>query len=159
MLPFKTFQLVVQSTPLVSLDFVVRGPDGKILLGQRNNRPAKGYWFVPGGRILKDEPVTLTFSRLLDIELGLRPKDVTAKSLGLYQHFYSDSFADKNASTHYVVLAYEIQLQYGNCGLPNEQHSSYKWFKTEELLQSNKVHQHTKWYFCKSKQSDLALTS
>ena len=159
MLPFETFELVVESTPLVSLDFVVRGPDGRILLGLRNNCPAKGYWFVPGGRIWKGELVTVTFSRLLDVELGLRPKDVTTKPLGLYQHLYSDSFADDSASTHYVVLAYEIQLQDKPFTLPDEQHSAYKWFEREELLKCSTVHQHTKWYFIKSKQADLALNN
>ena len=33
MLPPETFKLVVQSTPLVAIDFVVRAPDGKVLLG------------------------------------------------------------------------------------------------------------------------------
>ena len=54
MLPSKKFEVVVESTPLVSIDLVVRAPDKKILLGKRVNRPAQGYWFVPGGRILKD---------------------------------------------------------------------------------------------------------
>ena len=71
MLPPETFKLVVESTPLVAIDFVVRAPDGKILLGKRNNRPAQDSWLVPGGRILKDEPVKLTFSRLLGDELDL----------------------------------------------------------------------------------------
>jgi colanic acid biosynthesis protein WcaH len=61
MLPPETFKLVVESTPPVAIDFVVRAPDGKILLGKRNNRPAQDSWLVPGGRILKDEPVKFTF--------------------------------------------------------------------------------------------------
>jgi colanic acid biosynthesis protein WcaH len=63
MLPSKKFEVIVESTPLVSIDLVVRAPDKKILLGKRVNRPAQGYWFVPGGRVLKDESVKLTFKR------------------------------------------------------------------------------------------------
>ncbi|TOB15241.1 NUDIX domain-containing protein, partial [Vibrio parahaemolyticus] len=51
----QTFKLVVASTPLVSIDLIIRNSKRQILLGQRTNRPAQGFWFVPGGRICKDE--------------------------------------------------------------------------------------------------------
>ena len=154
MLTPETFRLVVQSTPLVAIDLVVRAPDKKILLGKRVNRPAQGYWFVPGGRILKDEPVNLSFKRLLDIELAIRPEDISIRPLGIYQHFYPDNFSGDKFGTHYIVLAYEISLLNMPCSLPDTQHSDYKWFEEHELLQSDEVHDHTKWYFMKNKQAD-----
>ena len=51
------FLAVVAHAPLVSLDLVVRDPDGCVLVGLRTNRPAQGSWFVPGGRIYKNERV------------------------------------------------------------------------------------------------------
>lgn len=48
-----TFETVVASTPLISIDLLVKNKKGEYLLGLRNNRPAQGYWFVPGGRIQK----------------------------------------------------------------------------------------------------------
>jgi colanic acid biosynthesis protein WcaH len=47
-----TFKTVIASTPLISIDLVVKNTKGEYLLGYRNNRPAQGFWFVPGGRIL-----------------------------------------------------------------------------------------------------------
>jgi colanic acid biosynthesis protein WcaH len=155
MLPSKKFEVIVESTPLVSIDLVVRAPDKKILLGKRVNRPAQGYWFVPGGRILKDESVKLTFKRLLDIELAIGPEDTSIRPLGIYQHFYPDNFSGDKFGTHYVVLAYEINLLNIPSSLPNIQHSDYKWFDKGELLQSDEVHDHTKWYFMKNKQADF----
>ena len=73
MLTSKKFDVIFESTPLVSIALVVRAPEKKILLVKRVNRPAQGYWFVPGGRILKDESVKLTFKKLLDVELAIRP--------------------------------------------------------------------------------------
>lgn len=154
MLPSKKFEVVVESTPLVSIDLVVRAPDKTILLGKRVNRPAQGYWFVPGGRILKDESVKLTFKRLLDIELAIRPEEILIKPLGIYQHFYPDNFSGDKYGTHYVVLAYETSLLNMPCSLPNIQHSDYKWFEEDELLQSDAVHDHTKWYFMENKHAD-----
>ena len=50
-----TFTTVIDSSPLVSIDLVVLDREGNVLLGERLNRPAQGYWFVPGGRITKNE--------------------------------------------------------------------------------------------------------
>ena len=71
MLPLTTFKTVVESTPLISIDLIVRNKKGEVLLGQRINRPAKGDWFVPGGRILKDESFDNAFKRLIKSELNL----------------------------------------------------------------------------------------
>ena len=40
---------VIKNAPLVSIDIIVKNKDGKILLGFRNNEPAKNTWFIPGG--------------------------------------------------------------------------------------------------------------
>ncbi|MCV5153638.1 GDP-mannose mannosyl hydrolase, partial [Escherichia coli] len=58
------FATVVRSTPLVCLDFIVENSRGEFLLGKRTNRPAQGYWFVPGGRVQKDETLEAAFERL-----------------------------------------------------------------------------------------------
>lgn len=50
-----TFRMVVASAPLVSIDLVVENSAGELLLGERLNRPAQGFWFVPGGRVQKNE--------------------------------------------------------------------------------------------------------
>jgi colanic acid biosynthesis protein WcaH len=66
----------VTSVPLVSVDLVVRH-DGGAVLGRRQNEPAKGEWFVPGGRVHKDERLTDAVHRVARTELG---SDVTATS-------------------------------------------------------------------------------
>ena len=67
----ESFLEVVRLTPLISIDLVVRDPRGCLLLGLRNNRPAKDCWFVPGGRICKDERLDEAFRRIAHEELGL----------------------------------------------------------------------------------------
>jgi colanic acid biosynthesis protein WcaH len=154
MLPLSTFKTVVESTPLISIDLIVRNKKGEVLLGQRINRPAKGWWFVPGGRILKDESFENAFKRLIKDELNLDKVDSSFK--GVYQHFYDDNFSEDSFSTHYVVLAYEIVFNGDILSLllPKEQHSSYQWFTESELLNDESVHIHSKWYFQKNKQAD-----
>ena len=143
----QTFKLVVASTPLVSIDLIIRNSKGQILLGQRTNRPAQGFWFVPGGRICKDETFELAFQRLTEIELGEEYCLKQAQFLGTYQHFYIDNFSDDDFSTHYVVLGYELELNIELTSLPDEQHNNYQWWEVENLLASEQVHINTKAYF------------
>ena len=56
------FTTIIKSTPLVSIDLIVRNIEDNVLLGKRTNRPAQGCWFVPGGRVLKDEHFDLNVS-------------------------------------------------------------------------------------------------
>lgn len=66
------FATVVRSTPLISIDLIVENERGEFLLGKRTNRPAQGLWFVPGGRVQKDETLSDAFERLTLAELGLQ---------------------------------------------------------------------------------------
>jgi colanic acid biosynthesis protein WcaH len=160
MLDDATFKTVIDSTPLISIDLVVRDSSGRVLLGQRLNRPAQGFWFVPGGRVLKTEFLAVAFRRLTLIELGVELNISSARYLGLYEHFYQDSiYTDESKgveiSTHYVVNGFEVVLtsaeKLTTNTLPVEQHGAYQWFSEEELMTSDEVHVHSKWYFDKDK--------
>lgn len=146
-LELDTFKTVVASAPLVSIDLIIKNKQGQVLLGERTNRPAKGYWFVPGGRILKDENFEQAFLRLTSAELGQEYSIGSASFLGSYQHFYTDNFSGTDFSTHYVVLGYELIVDIDINDLPVEQHGAYQWWNVEELLSSEVVHQHTQDYF------------
>ncbi len=141
------FQQIVAATPLISLDLIVRNGQGQVLLGRRLNRPAQGYWFVPGGRVRKDERLDAAFLRLTQEELGLAARRDSATFLGAYEHFYADNFSGEDFSTHYVVLGYEVAWQGQQDALPISQHDQYRWFDVADLLQDPSVHQHTKDYF------------
>lgn len=106
---FETFKSVVASAPLVSIDLVVRNQAGQVLPGLRNNRPARGYWFVPGGRIRKDERVVDALDRLVFGELGVETKQDQARFLGVYQHFYDDNFSGTDFSTHLVRVSTDTE--------------------------------------------------
>ncbi len=147
MLSPELFHTVVASTPLVSIDLIIRNKAGDVLLGLRKNRPAQGYWFVPGGRIRKDESFHKAFYRLVQDELGCSMSIDQARFLGPYQHFYRDSIFGENVSTHYVVLAYMLEIALDINLLPVQQHQDYRWFTVDEILKSETVHQHTRDYF------------
>lgn len=146
----ETFSTVIENTPLVSIDLVVKNKQGQALLGERLNKPAKGNWFVPGGRILKDESMANAFKRLTSEELGQEFTIDQAELIGPFDHFYNDNVFGNQFSTHYVAIAYVITLDNELETLPlHVQHGRYKWFEIDSLLNSENVHLHTKWYFQK----------
>lgn len=143
------FRKVIASTPLVSIDIIVRDMTGLVLLGERINSPAKGYWFVPGGRIYKNETIAVALSRISFSEIGMTISLEHCKSLGVYEHFYTEGFYGEADSTHYVVLSFEIITTPEKLSLPKSQHTAYKWLCETEILKANDVHKYTKQYFSK----------
>lgn len=146
----ETFCTVVASTPLVSIDLVVQNAKGEILLGQRLNRPAQGFWFVPGGRVRKNESLDAAFRRLTLGELGLAFERQQARLLDVYEHFYADSVfgaAGANPDTHYVVLGYHLRLPAGvHLAPPADQHDRYHWWAQAEMSASAEVHDNSRAY-------------
>lgn len=143
-----TFSTVIRSTPLVSIDLVVLNENGQALLGQRLNKPAKGFWFVPGGRIQKNERLENAFKRLTAEELGQTFSIEQAELLGPFTHLYDDHVFGDEFGTHYVAIAYVLKVSSDQLNLPlDKQHGAYQWCDVESLKQDDKVHIHTKWYF------------
>lgn len=142
----ENFINIIESTPLVSIDLVIRNESGQVLLGYRCNRPAKDYWFVPGGRIRKDERSQDALKRIAQMEAGIAAG--RGQLLGVFDHMYDDNFYGIHGlSTHYVVLAYQFQIS-GNMPLTkDDQHEELKWWDIEALLASPNVHDNTKLYF------------
>ncbi|MFM0211272.1 GDP-mannose mannosyl hydrolase [Paraburkholderia sediminicola] len=154
MLPIHMFLNVVDATPLVAIDLIIENGAGGYLLGRRVNKPAQGFWFVPGGRIRKNERLDDAFRRIAGEELGradLRRAD--ADFLGVYEHLYEDNFSGHfGISTHYVVLGYKLRGTFKLACLPDLQHTAYRWATEEEIASDAEVHPNTQAYF-----EDLAL--
>jgi colanic acid biosynthesis protein WcaH len=140
---------VVKNAPLISIDLIIENPEGGILLGWRNNLPAKGYWFVPGGRIRKDERFEEAFRRIAYDETGLKVNVEETDFLGIYQHIYpGENFSgDPSFGTHYIVIAYRIKLNSSPETLPKDQHADYWWASVDEILDNPNVHINTQNYF------------
>ena len=142
------FHSVVRLAPLVSIDLIIRNARGEVLLGLRNNEPAKGLFFVPGGIIRKQERLHEAFARILKRETNYDAPLEDARLLGVYEHFYdANSFGDENFGTHYVVLAHELKLADASALKSDAQHSEMRWWDERDLLASDQVHENTKAYF------------
>jgi len=142
------FAHVIRVAPLIAIDLILRDPESKIFVGLRDNEPAKGFYFVPGGVIRKNESLDDAFIRILAAETGLNATRSGARFLGVYEHLYSTNrYDDPNYGTHYVVLGHELIF---NCRPDidlDTQHSDYRWLSEAELLSDPNVHENTKAYF------------
>ena len=146
MLTDTDFLRIVEATPLVSIDLILRNERGEVLLGRRTNKPAQGLWFVPGGRIRKNERVAEALRRISTRELGLEISQ--AKLLGVFDHLYPDNFLGaRDVSTHYVVLGMEAAWPPGASVQADDQHDEFRWWTAVEILASDAVHENTKAYF------------
>ncbi|MFT2520332.1 GDP-sugar hydrolase WbdI, partial [Escherichia coli] len=81
------FREIIKLVPLVSIDLLIENENGEYLFGLRNNRPAKNYFFVPGGRIRKNESIKNAFKRISSMELGKEYGISGSVFNGVWEHF------------------------------------------------------------------------
>ncbi len=144
------FERLVRAAPLVAIDIVLRNSRGQILLALRSSPPAKNYYFVPGGRIFKNETIAAAFERIIRAETGCEIQYSAARFLGVYEHIYPDNrFSHEGYGTHYIVLAHQVDLQ-ADVGITlDDHHSSFKWLEPDALTMMDSVHPFVKAYFKK----------
>lgn len=104
-IPEDEYATIAKNVPVVSVDLLVHH-DGGLILGKRQNEPAKGEWFVPGGSVIKGETRQQAIHRVAELELGC---DVTIdEELGTYDHFYQSAETAGVESKHYLATAYVV---------------------------------------------------
>jgi len=147
MLSPEAFLAVVRDAPLVSIDLLLEDPGGRLLVGLRSNEPARGYWFVPGGRVRKGERLHDALRRIATAELGLAVEPETWQLAGVFEHHYATNFAGaEGIATHYVVLAHRLRLANMPQLRPDRQHRELCWLTPEELRTNPTVHPYTRAY-------------
>lgn len=146
MLDKEIFKTVVKNTPLVSIDLCIVWEE-KILLGKRKNDPLKGFFFTPGGRILKNEAHFDCLKRVARSELGLIIDDLKqAELMGVWDHFYENSVFGEGVSTHYVNLPHCIYYDKKPEILLDDQHDTFVWCDLNKAANDNNFHKYMQSY-------------
>jgi colanic acid biosynthesis protein WcaH len=107
--------------PTVCVDLIVTNPNGEYLLLQRKEEPAKGLWWIPGGRIHKNESWRDAASRKSMEELGVCLELVEFVSLE-ESMFPNVNYHTVNVTVH---MAYN---ELDNLRIDSN-HSKYRWEK------------------------------
>lgn len=150
----QVFSSACAALPLVSIDLMITRPSHQgreLLLGLRNNRPAQGWWFTPGGRIRKNEALATALRRVAreEIELPVEWLD-RAQLLGASDHFYQDSAFEPDVSTHYVNLPYALHLTEREAQAvqppsgQGHQHQTWVWIPVEQARTEERVHENVR---------------
>lgn len=64
------YDKILGHMPIACVDIAIVA-NGAVLLVRRNDQPARGHWWVPGGRVLKGERMRETALRKAREEVGL----------------------------------------------------------------------------------------
>lgn len=128
-IPRAEWETIVRNVPIVSVDLVVRR-DGGVVLGRRRNEPAKGEWFVPGGRVHKGERLEAAVHRVAREELGVVV--TIERSLGAYDHLYDVADVPEAGGKHYVSHGYLVRPETTEIAL-DDQHDDARVFPLAEM--------------------------
>jgi colanic acid biosynthesis protein WcaH len=144
------FKQVIRDTVLVSLDLLIVNENQEVLLGKRLNPPARGYWFVPGGRIYKGESPEKALARISRQEIGIQLHPQSAIFYGLYHHLHPDNvFNDPEAgATQYLVVACLVRSNLQVASMNSGQHEELRFFPLSDVAAHPDIHALTKYYFC-----------
>lgn len=147
MLSPEKYLAVISMTHVVTVDLLIKNRDGKIMLCKHKNAPVKGFYFVPGGTIYKDETVKEGAYRMLLWEFGI---NIKLRSRCVSEHIYDTNFCDARdskgniISTRYICFAFDADLDEN---IFEEQHSDILWLTPEEILTREDVHEYIKLYY------------
>ena len=140
MIPEDIYKTVLDKMPVATVDLIILSPDKtKTLLFLRKNKPAKGFYYTIGGRIIKGESPEDAIIRIADTEAGLNLNVKNVKFTGYMSEIFQDSIFDE-INSHCINLYFVYKLN--NCEdiALDSQHLTCKWFNIEELKLHKDVH-------------------
>ena len=131
------YAAVVRNTVVFCVDILLvrRNPETgrrECLLAERSSEPAKGIWWLPGGRLLKGETFFDTAVRKAKQETGLNASQVRPiQVLGVWNTFFPFSSWDtdevKGTQTVNPIILAEVLTDKGAEIKLDAQHENLKW--------------------------------
>ncbi|MBL4889538.1 MAG: NUDIX domain-containing protein [Candidatus Lindowbacteria bacterium] len=128
-IPALLFKNICDSVPLAGVDILVLDPENRVLLLKRNNQPAKGLWWFPGGRILLKETRIQAVRRKLEEECSLEAE--TIEECGTFDTIFSEEVG--GASCHQVSTLYLARVA-TNTVVVDNQTLEYRWAAPRKWL-------------------------
>ena len=117
-IPSSLYELILDVLPIASVEAIISKGNSLLFLRRQNN-PAKGEWWFPGGRIRKGETLGEALYREVKEETGLEV--IESELVNVYSRIFDER--------HDIAIAYLCKCQVGNIIL-NDEHSEYKYFKS-----------------------------
>ena len=131
-IPDEIYKQVLQSMPIPCVDLLVTNEQGQVLLVRRNNEPAQGQWWFPGGRVHFGEPRLDAARRKLKEECGLEPLELT--ECGTH-----DLLIEQPGThiSHAISTVFLARIRGSETARLDSQSSAFDWRQPKEWLQQN----------------------
>jgi colanic acid biosynthesis protein WcaH len=122
-IPDDLYRRILPVLPIPCVDLLVVDRGGRVLLVKRRNEPAKGLWWIPGGRVHFGELRAAAALRKLQEECGLRaagaPLELSTEDLILPNGQGGDS--------HVIATVYRIDVDAGTPVVLDAQSEAAEW--------------------------------
>lgn len=116
----------LEKMPICCVDIIVHYK-GKVLLLCRNNHPAKGEWYPPGGRVHKHELLEDAAIRKTFEETGLKVK--VKSKVGVYETIFKEGpFPELKSGVHTINIVFIAEPIEDNFAIRlDHSNSDYRW--------------------------------
>ena len=125
-IPEKKFREIEKLMPFASFNAIIVDSEGRVLVMKRNNEPAKGLYWFPGGRIKIGQSFEEALKEQIQEETGLDWSEVeivkvasVSSSVFKTRHYVETNFLLRKLSNSKIRL--------------NQEHSDFKWVDSKEL--------------------------
>lgn len=131
MLSKDLYTKILEHVPICAVDFVLVH-QGKVLLALRKDEPAKGQWWIPGGRVLKNETLVDAVKRKAKQEAGVEV-DVIRK-IGCYEVMFAEApFPEVKTGVHYLAVCFVVVPQDKNIIITlDKTQERHRWIRNLE---------------------------
>jgi colanic acid biosynthesis protein WcaH len=117
------YQQIVQVMPIPCVDLVVTNDSGQVLLARRENEPARGEWWFPGGRVHYLETRVDAAVRKLRQECALEANQLV--DLGTFDVIVKRS--DNGKNLHGITTLYCMKVNQNQTFTLDSQNSEAQW--------------------------------
>ena len=121
------YRIIHQNMPINCVDVVLKTTDRGFLMIKRKEEPAKDQWWLPGGRVLRNESLVSAAKRKVLEETNLRIKSLDKIVNGYELLFRGDPF-DHGGGTHSICTCYSAEVKDLSSLKMDECHSESKVF-------------------------------
>jgi colanic acid biosynthesis protein WcaH len=124
-LAVEEYRKILSTVPIVCVDCLVINDKGEYLLVKRKNEPLKGEYWVPGGRLHKNERLTDAVRRKMREEIGVEVEIV--KGLGYFEEFFERTAEGAEGGAHSISFLYLVKPKSYDMRL-DDQSLEWGWF-------------------------------
>lgn len=120
------YRRILSVMPVVCIDCLVVNEQGEYLLVKRQNEPLKGQYWVPGGRLHKNERLTDAVHRKMRQEIGVDVNII--KNVGFFEEFFPISREGADGGAHMISIIFKVTPRSYDIRL-DDQSGEWGWFK------------------------------